>query len=74
MYESLDRIKLETGRRSALFVRDENELTLKGVFGKFKISEDLSSTLPLLSYLGITYKKNEIVEDVLEWFEDSIDF
>ena len=74
VYESLDRIKLETGRRSALFVRDENELTLKGVFGKFKISEDLSSTLPLLSYLGITYKKNEIVEDVLEWFEDSIDF
>ncbi len=34
----------------------------------------MSSTLPLLSYLGITYKKNEIVEDVLEWFEDSIDF
>ena len=29
VYESLDRIKLETGRRSALFVRDENELTLK---------------------------------------------
>ncbi|RAZ03417.1 ATP-binding protein, partial [Klebsiella oxytoca] len=47
---------------------------LKGVFGKFRISNELSASLPLLSYLGITYKKNEIVADVLEWFEDSIDF
>jgi len=30
--------------------------------------------LPLLSYLGITYKKNEIISDVIRWFEDSIDF
>ena len=47
---------------------------MKGTFGRFKISEDLSETLPLLSYLGITYKKNEIVNDVLDWFENSIDF
>lgn len=74
IYESLDRIKLETGRRSALFTRSESQVSLKGVFGKFKISNELSASLPLLSYLGITYKKNEIVADVLEWFEDSIDF
>ena len=74
IYESLDRIKMETGRRSALFVRERNKIELKGVFGKFKISEDLSETLPLLSYLGITYKKNDIVNDVMGWFEDSIDF
>ena len=74
IYESLDRIKLETGRRSALFTRSESQVSLKGVFGKFKISNELSTSLPLLSYLGITYKKNEIVADVLEWFEDSIDF
>jgi len=74
IYESLDRVKLETGRRSGLFTRNVNEVNLKGVFGKFKISDDLSATLPLLSYLGITYKKNEIVNDVLEWFENSIDF
>lgn len=30
--------------------------------------------LPLLSYPGITYKKNEIISDVIQWFEDSIDF
>lgn len=74
IYESLDRVKMETGRRSALFVREGNKINLKGTFGKFNISEDLSETLPLLSYLGITYKKNEIVNDVLNWFEYSIDF
>lgn len=41
---------------------------------KLKISDELSETLPLLSYLGITYKKNEVVKDVLEWFEYGIDF
>lgn len=73
-YERLDRVKLETGRRSALFERDENEITLKGIFSKLKISEDLSETLPLLSYLGITYAKNEVVQDVLSWFDEGIDF
>ena len=74
IYESLDRIKMDTGRRSALFVREGDKIELKGVFGKFKISEEMSESLPLLSYLGITYKKNEIINDVLGWFEDSIDF
>lgn len=73
VYESLDRVKLDTGRRSALFERDE-EIVLKGVFSKLKISDEISETLPLLSYLGITYKKNEVVKDVLEWFEYGIDF
>ncbi|MBR5316457.1 MAG: ATP-binding protein [Lachnospiraceae bacterium] len=73
VYESLDRVKLDTGRRSALFERDE-EIVLKGVFAKLKISDELSATLPLLSYLGITYKKNEVVKDVLEWFEYGLDF
>lgn len=73
VYESLDRVKLDTGRRAALFERDE-EIVLKGVFSKLKISDEISETLPLLSYLGITYKKNEVVKDVLEWFEYGIDF
>ena len=74
IYESLERVKMDTGRRSALFLRDSEGIELKGTFGKFKISEDLSGTLPLVSYLGITYRKNEIINDVLGWFEDSIDF
>ena len=73
-YERLDRIKLETGRKSALFERDENEITLKGAFARLKTSDGLSDTLPLLSYLGITYSKNEVVQDALGWFGDKIDF
>ena len=73
VYERLDRVKMDTGRRSALFERGE-EIMLKGAFAKLKISDELSETLPLLSYLGITYKKNEVVKAVLEWFEYRIDF
>lgn len=73
-YERLDRIKLETGRKSALFERDEDEITLKGAFARLKTSDELSDTLPLLSYLGITYSKNEVVQDILDWFDEEIDF
>lgn len=74
LYERLDRVKLDTGRRSALFERDTEGVALKCVFVRLKISDDLSETLPLLSCLGITYRKNEIVNDVLDWFEYGIDF
>ena len=36
VYESLDRIQIDTGRRSALFVRNGNQVELKGVFGKYR--------------------------------------
>ncbi len=74
LYESLDRIKLDTGRRSGLFKRDNKEIILKGVFSRFKISNDISDNLPFISYLGITYNKNEVVSDVFSWFEKNIDF
>ena len=74
VYESLDRVKLETGRRSALFTRDENGVDLKGAFARLKVSDDLSKTLAVLSYLGIAYKENAVVKDVLNWFEFGIDF
>lgn len=74
VYESLDRVKLETGRKSALFLRKTEEIILKGVFARLKISEGLSKSLPLLSYLGITYMNNEVVNDAIGWFEFRIDF
>ena len=73
-YERLDCIKLETGRKSALFERDKDEITLKGAFARLKSSDELSDTLPLLSYFGITYSKNEVVQDVLGWFDEEIHF
>ncbi len=74
VYESLDRVKLETGRRSALFTRDEKGIDLKGAFAKLKVSGDLSKTLTLLSYLGIAYKENAVVKDVLNWFQYGVIF
>lgn len=74
LHESLDRVKLQTGRRSALFSRDENGIVLKGDFAKLKVSDELSKTLTLLSYLGIAYKGNAVVSDVLGWFESGIEF
>lgn len=74
VYESLDRVKLDTGRRSALFERQEKDIELKGAFARLKVSEDLSKTLTLLSYLGIAYRENAVVKDVLGWFEYGIDF
>ena len=74
VFEKLDRIKFDTNRRSALFERNPEGIELKGVFSKLKISEGLSNTLPLLSYLAITYLNNEIVKDILGWFETGIDF
>ena len=74
LYERMDRVKLDTGRRSALFERLDEGIGLKGVFAKLKISDELSETLTLLSYLGITYRKNEVIKDILNWFEYGIDF
>ena len=74
LHESLDRVKIETGRRSALFTRDESGIVLKGAFAKLKVSDELSKTLTLLSYLGIAYKGNAVVRDVLSWFEYGINF
>lgn len=74
IYESLDRIKFETNRKSSLFIRRTEKIILKQEFKNFKISDDLSSSLPLLSYLGIMYKKNAIIADVLSWFEENICF
>ena len=74
LYERMDRVKLDTGRRSALFERSDEGIELKGVFAKLKISDELSETLTLLSYLGITYRKNEVIKDILNWFEYGIEF
>lgn len=73
-YERLDRIKLKTGRRSGLFERDKTGISLKGIFSKLRTSDELSDSLPLISYLGITYAKNEVVHDVIDWFDNGIDF
>lgn len=74
IYEQLDRVKLDTNRKSALFVRSSEGIEIKNTLGGLKVSEGLSNTIPLISYLGLTYGENEIIADVVNWFEQKIDF
>jgi len=74
LYEQLDRVKKETSRRSALFVRKKDEIELKGVLGSLKIGEGVSNSIPLLSYLGITYGENKVIKEIIEWFVNGITF
>ncbi|MEG0276626.1 MAG: ATP-binding protein [Coprobacillus sp.] len=73
VYESLDRIKFETKRKSSLFEK-KDKIVLKGELAHLKVSDDLSEDIPLLSYLGLTYKKNEVINDVMKWFESQMVF
>ena len=74
IYEQLDRVKKETGRRSALFERKGGNATLKGVLANLKISEGVSDSIPLLSYFGITYAGNKVIKEVIDWFINKVDF
>lgn len=73
-YESLDMRKVETNRTTAIFERENGKITIGDVLKKIKVSEDISDSIPLLSYLGITYRRNEIIGDCISWFEDRIRF
>ncbi len=74
VYERLDMIKKETNRRSALFERKNGVIEHKGTLAALKVSEGVSKTIPLLSYLGITYIENEVVKDVMDWFLNKVSF
>ena len=73
-YEKCDRIKKETNRKSALFERTANQCSLKGEIAHLRISDGVSDQLPLLSYLAITYNSNEIIKDIIGWFDEGLGF
>ena len=74
VYEKLSMRKVETNRTTDIFDREDGKISMGDGFSKLKVSEDISDTLPLLSYLGITYRKNEVIDDCISWFEDGIEF
>lgn len=74
LFESLERKKKTTNRKSTLFERENSEITLTGDFRRFRITEDISESLPLLSYLGLVFTNNKVVRDVIDWFIYRIDF
>ena len=70
--ESLKRRRLGVERWGKLFERNGSDIVLKSDLQRQKISVGLSTNIPLLSYLGITYSRNSIVNDVISWFEQKI--
>ena len=74
IYEQLDRVKKDTARKSALFERENGTISLKGVLSTLKIGDGVSNTIPLLSYLGITYSENEVIKEVMDWFVNGVSF
>lgn len=74
IYEQLDRVKKDTARKSALFERENGTISLKGVLSTLKVGDGVSNTIPLLSYLGITYSENEVIKEVMDWFVNGVSF
>ena len=74
IYERLDRVRKDTGRKSELFERKNGTITLKGVLGILKVGDSVSTNISLLSYLGITYSENEVVKEVMDWFVKGVSF
>ena len=59
---------------STLFIRNgSSEIELKGSFRSYSCN-GISDNLPLISYLGITHRRNGYVKDIVNWFEHSIEF
>jgi AAA15 family ATPase/GTPase len=73
-YESLSMKKVDFSRVTDIFERDDGKIYMVGEFSKLTVSDDISDTLPLLSYLGMTYRKNEVIADCINWFEHGINF
>ena len=78
IYESLDKKNIDGVRYSALFKRTRQEkkdvIELFGALKKLPKPEDISDNITLISFLAITNKKNEVVKDVIGWFEGGIIF
>lgn len=74
LYEELSRKKISGSKYFLIFKRENNNrITLMGPLKDYKY-DDISDNLPLISFLGITHRKNAIIRDIIDWFEDGIDF
>lgn len=72
--EELHKKALSGYRYSLLFKRDGvTNITLKGTLKNYSC-DGISENLPLLSFLGITHRRNATINDIVKWFENSIDF
>ena len=59
------------GRYVSQFERKGSSIVLHGSLKQYDVS-GLSGNLPLLSYFGITHRKNAMVKDVTSWFDTNL--
>ncbi|HCC08056.1 MAG TPA: hypothetical protein DEP72_07885 [Clostridiales bacterium] len=74
VYESLYKRSINSKRKSTIFIRNiknDKNIELSGTLKKLSVSE-VTDTLPLLSYLAITNKKNSTIKEVISWIEEGI--
>ena len=72
--EELYRKSISGSRYSTLFKRkNTGKAELKGSFRTYNC-DNISDNLPLLSFLGITHRRNSTIKDIVDWFEKGIHF
>lgn len=71
--EELYKKSLSGKRYSTLFIRNGVSIELKNSFKDYNC-DAVSDNLPLLSFLGITHKRNTYIKDIVNWLENGIDF
>lgn len=72
IYENLDRIRFATGRRSALFERTGNDVSLKRTFCNIQMPKEQNRRLPFLNWLMNRYPANDVVLDVAAFFHEGM--
>ena len=55
-----------------LFEKTNDEIKLGEEFKSFRIPASISKGLPILSFVGYSYKEHEIVKDVVDWWINRI--
>lgn len=71
--EKLEIIKYKTNKSSLLFNRVNNDIKLGEELKNLKVTSAISKELPVLSFLGYSYKEHEVVKDVMDWWLNKID-
>lgn len=73
VFEKLNFITCRSKEMKELFRRIKNTFLLKESLNGLSVSDNLSVSVPLLAYLGLTYDKNKVVKDVINWFVNKLD-
>lgn len=75
MAESLHRKALKPDSRYTLVFNriGSKNFTLTGTLKKYNVA-DISDTLSLISYFGITHRRNSIIKDIINWFDNNLYF